>query len=229
MTITSSFVERIKQRWMDHAPHLWWGDRIDARFLVAEALSSLSEARLLDVGCNAGVMLSEVPESNFRVGIDLSQEALWRARKLNPSVPLVVADMLVLPFKDSSFDVVLFCGMLEVLPREHKPNVLHEVVRVLCSGGQLHLTTLNRRYPRYRNSASLVTKEELHKLLFPLFHLDIKGFNPFPPFPYFLPNRLLAHVPGIWRILTLLMRWRVGIRYSCSFVVRATKRSVEQG
>ena len=86
---------------MDHAPHLWWGDRIDARFLVAEALSSLSEARLLDVGCNAGVMLSEVPESNFRVGIDLSQEALWRARKLNPSVPLVVADMLVLPFKDS--------------------------------------------------------------------------------------------------------------------------------
>ena len=174
-------------------------------------------------------MLSEVSESNFRVGIDLSQEALWRARKLNPSVPLVVADMLVLPFKDSSFDVVLFCGMLEILPKEHKPNVVHEVARVLCSAGQVHLTSPNRRNLRYRNSASTVTKEELHNLLFPLFHMDIKGFNPFPPFPYFLPNRLLAHVPGIWRILTLLMRWRLGIRSCSSFLVRATKRSVELG
>ncbi len=217
-------VARVTDKWMAHAPHLWWGDRTDARFLVADAVRSLDGARVLDIGCSAGILLSEVPATSFRVGIDLSGEAILLARKLDPSISLVIADMLALPFRDSSVDAVIFCGVLEVAPRERREEAIREVARVLRVGGAAHLTTQNRRYPRYRRHPSMVTYEELQNLLLPQFHSEIKGFNPFPSFPYFLPNRLLARIPGIWRILTTLMKWDAGKRRGCAFLVKAVKR-----
>jgi len=217
-------VSRVTGKWMVHAPHLWWGDRVDVRFLVADAVRSLNDVRVLDVGCNAGILLSEVPGSSSRVGIDLSIEAIQIARKLDPLISLAVADMLVLPFRDSSFDAVIFCGMLEVPPRGKKENAVQELARVLRSGGEVYLTTLNRKYQRYDNHPYRVDYEELQKLLLPQFRAEIKGFNPFPPFPYFLPNRLLARVPGIWRILRALMEWGAGKMRCSSFLVKAVKR-----
>ena len=70
MTITNEFVARIRSKWQRHAPHLWWGDRLDARFVVVDRLRSLAGARVLDIGCNAGIILSEVPGTNRRFGLD---------------------------------------------------------------------------------------------------------------------------------------------------------------
>ena len=219
----NTFVNRVHEKWMAQAPHLWWGDRVDARFLVADAVRSLQRCRVLDIGCNAGVMLSEVPPTNERIGVDRSLEAIELARRHNPSVPFAVADMMTLPFQDASIDAVLFCGMLEVPPRCFQVGAVQEVARVLRPGGRLYLTTMNRRYRRYRRHPSTVTYEELEALLRPWFRYEIRGFNPFPPFPFFLPNRWLAEVPGIWPFLQTLMRHRVAERSSCAFLVTAVK------
>jgi SAM-dependent methyltransferase len=224
VTVERDVIDRITAKWMHHAPRLWWGDRLDARFLVADALRSLRGARVLDVGCNAGVMLSEIPPANARFGIDRSEDAIRLARKLDPSLGLVLGDLLALPFRDSSFDVVVLCGMLEVVPRERKAHAVGEVGRVLRPKGHVYLTTLNRRYPRYKHDARKVVYEELCDLLSPAFDCEIKGFNPFPPFPYFLPNRLLVRVPGIWRILCALTEWNFGRSRSRAFIARAEKR-----
>ena len=132
--------------------------------------------------------------------------------------------MLALPYQDSSFDVILLCGMLEALPHDRKEEAVREAVRALRPEGRLYLTTLNRRYWRYRTHTSKLTYEELDNLLQPWFHVEILGFNPLPPFPYFLPNSLLSHVPYIWPILIKLMEWEIGKKYSCSFLVHAIKR-----
>jgi SAM-dependent methyltransferase len=220
------FVAALKAKWMNHAPQYWWGDRVDARFLVARAVGSMQGRTILDVGCNAGVILSEIPDGNRRVGIDRSIDAIRLAHQLNPTVPLVVADMFGLPFRESSFDVVLFCGMLEIPDREEKARVMSEVARVLTASGELFLTTPNRRHLRYKRNRfmSTVSHHELTSLLRPYFDADVRGFNPFPPFPYFLPNRLLARFPGIWRLLTALMRWGIGTHYGTAFFVRGVKR-----
>jgi SAM-dependent methyltransferase len=217
-------VARVRRRWRAHAPRLWWGDAIDGRFLVAAAVARLRGVRVLDVGCNAGVLLAEVPHANRRIGIDLSPDALSIARGLNPTATLAVADMLALPLRSASVDVVLFCGMLEVPAPERKADALAEVARVLRPGGRLYLTTLNRRYPRYRGHERVVTYGELRVLLAADFDADIGGFNPFPPFPRFLPNRVLARIPGIWPLLVALMRRGVARDGSCSFLVEATRR-----
>jgi SAM-dependent methyltransferase len=227
MTITNEFVTRIKSKWLHHAPHLWWGDRLDARFLVVDRLRSLVGARVLDIGCNAGIMLSEVPETNQRFGLDRSASAIALARKLNPSASIVSGDMLALPYLDASVDVVIYCGMLELPSDDQKTDAVRETARVLAPGGRLYLTTINRRYRRYRNTSSIraVTFEQLRALLSPQFDFTIRGFNPFPPFPYFLPNRMLARVPGIWRLLVALMERNIGTNASCMFVVEGTRKS----
>jgi SAM-dependent methyltransferase len=226
MTVTNEFVARIKTKWLQHAPQLWWGDRLDARFLVTDAIHSLAGVRVLDIGCNAGVMLSEIPGDNQRFGLERSPSAMQLARKLNPSVPIVNGDMLALPFGDASVDVVLLCGMLEIPSHDQKSDAVGEAARVLKPGGRLYLTTLNRRYLRYRHAWPMlpVTLEELRALLEPHFDVDIKGFNPLPPFPYFLPNRILARVPGIWPLLIWLMNAKIGLKHSCMFVADAVKK-----
>jgi SAM-dependent methyltransferase len=228
MTVTNEFVARIRRKWLQHAPHLWWGDRLDARFLVVDRLQFVADARVLDIGCNAGIMLSEVPGTNQRFGLDRSAAVLELARKLNPSVPLVAGDMLALPYRDASADVVLYCGMLELPSDEQKTDAIRETARVLAPGGRLFLTTVNRRYRPYLNTSSsvrAVTFEQLQALLSPHFDFTIRGFNPFPPFPYFLPNRILARVPGIWPLLIWLMNANIGLKHGCMFVVDGTRRS----
>ncbi len=225
MTSLEALVKRVGRKWKTQAPHLWWGDTVDARFLAVDMLGRLNDVDVLDVGCGAGVLLSEMAATNVRVGIDRSTEALQLARRSVPVLRLCRADMLALPFREAVFDVVVFCGMLEVPQREHKAQAIRELARVLRPSGQLVLTTPNRRYHRYRRQGLMVTYEELRDLLGPYFDARIRGFNPLPPFPYFLPNRVLGRVPGIWGILVGLMERGIGTRTACSFVVNAVKRS----
>ena len=225
VTGLESLVKRVTRTWKAQAPHLWWGDAVDARFLVADAVRRLRGVRVLDVGCGAGVLLSEVDAGNVRVGVDRSADSLRFAARLDGALRLCQGNMLSLPFPDASVDVVVFCGMLEVPQRADKARAVQELARVLRAGGQLFLTTPNRRYPRYRRQSLMVDFDELDALLRPAFDAQIRGFNPLPPFPYGVPNKLLAQVPGIWRLLVALMERGIGRRSGCAFFVTAVKRS----
>lgn len=220
------FIARIRAKWLEHAPDLWWGDRLDVRFLVVDALRSVAGARVLDIGCNAGVILSEVPDTNVRIGLDRSAAAIQLARTLIPSAAIVRGDMLALPYRDGGADVIIYCGMLELPPDGRKADAIAEAARVLRPGGRLFLTTPNRRHWRYRHASTVrpVTLAELQALLAPHFDCTIRGFNPCPPFPYFIPNRVLARVPGIWRLLIGLMERNIAMGVSCMFYVEGTRK-----
>jgi SAM-dependent methyltransferase len=227
MTISNESVNRITAKWLRHAPHLWWGDRLDARFIAADAVRSLTGARVLDIGCNAGILLSEIPHSNRRFGLDRSASALQLAQQLNPSAAIVCGDMQALPYGDSAMSAVVYCGMLELPSQDRKAAAIQEMARVLTAGGRLYLTTVNRHHRRYRHATTIhaVTLEELRTLLSPYFDVTIRGFNPFPPFPYFLPNAMLAAVPGIWRLLTACMARDIGLETCCMFYVEGVRKA----
>jgi SAM-dependent methyltransferase len=64
-------------------------------------------ARVLDVGCGAGVFLELAAERGADPsGIDASEELLALARTRVPQADLRVGDMQFLPFADDSFDLV---------------------------------------------------------------------------------------------------------------------------
>jgi ubiquinone/menaquinone biosynthesis C-methylase UbiE len=98
-------------------------------------------ARVLDVGCGAGVLtrrLARLPTVETVVGVDPAPALLERARALAadlPSVTFQEADGCSLPFGDAGFDVVVFDSTLSHVP-EPEP-ALAEAYRVLSPLGWL--------------------------------------------------------------------------------------------
>lgn len=102
------------------------------RWLVAGA-----RGRVLDLGSGTGRNLPLLPRDTRAVGLDPSLEALGRARRRAPRVPLVVGRAEALPFRDATFDTVLsglvFCSV------DDPGGGLAEVRRVLRPDGRLRM------------------------------------------------------------------------------------------
>ena len=108
-------------------------------------------ARLLEIGCGSGRILASIHDHDKSLsltGIDLSVEQVRLARRDNPRVAFTVGDAHHLPFRDSSFDYVIFLDVIEHVraPRQ----MLHEAVRVLKPGGTLHFFSPAEAHGVYR-------------------------------------------------------------------------------
>jgi ubiquinone/menaquinone biosynthesis C-methylase UbiE len=102
------------------------------RWLVAGAAG-----RTLDVGCGTGRNLPLYAAGARPIGLEPSRDALERARRRAPGVPLVQGDAQALPFRDGAFDTVVsglvFCSVPD------PARGLGEVRRVLAPGGTLRM------------------------------------------------------------------------------------------
>lgn len=240
----NSLRRRVRDKWRRYASDRWWGDSIDVRFHLARELRKLQGCAVLDIGCGAGILLSEVGVTNRRYGLEMGTGALQVARSLDSSAAWVCGSMYVLPFDDAGFDVVILANVIEVSPNpDQRREILTEIRRILRPGGCLLLTTPNREHWVYQKAPKLTYDELLH-LLTPDFAITIRGYNPLPPFPFFLPPWLMGWVPHwAWRYLFIpspllalvpgidaLLRWLMGIKWlrrvSKAFYVEAVKKGV---
>jgi SAM-dependent methyltransferase len=118
-------------RWMGR-----WSGLIAQEFL--KWLHLPPGLRWIDVCCGSGVITEAVVESNAPasiVGVDVSSDQINFARehRARPNVTFEVADAMVLPFADSSFDVAVSGLGLHYLPNPGRG--LEEFRRVIRSGG----------------------------------------------------------------------------------------------
>jgi SAM-dependent methyltransferase len=98
-------------------------------------------ARVLDLGCGAGVPVTQWLAGRFRVtGVDLSAAQLALAREHLPGAALVRADMGMIAFAPGSFDAVVSCYAIIHLPREEHPALLASIARWLRPGGRFLAT-----------------------------------------------------------------------------------------
>ncbi len=142
----------------------WYARAFDATYLEVYAHRDDAEAervtrhlleplglagrRVLDLACGAGRHARALARRRAHVvGVDLSRELLRRARRdgVDAHVALVRGDMLRVPFRDASFDLVLsmftsFGYFADALEDVH---VLREVRRVLRETGTLVLDLFN--------------------------------------------------------------------------------------
>jgi SAM-dependent methyltransferase len=117
---------------------------IDERLsIIIRLVETAGVHSVLDVACGRGSLLRALRDrlpDMLLAGTDISEDSLEHAAKLGFRVELANVEK-VLPFKDESFDCVIFGEAIEHLI--DPDAALQNISRVLKRGGQLVLTTPN--------------------------------------------------------------------------------------
>ena len=117
--------------------NFWHSHKIN---LAMKLLSQISFANCLDIGCASGYMISEIAKSYPKAkyfGIDIYDKAIEYAKKRYPNIKFQVASVAKLPFKNNTFDLILFYETIEHV--ENPRACLLEIKRVLKKDGTLIL------------------------------------------------------------------------------------------
>ncbi|MCX7765912.1 MAG: class I SAM-dependent methyltransferase [Candidatus Sumerlaeia bacterium] len=118
----------------------WFQGRKHIIFSVLNRLNLLkadATQRAIDLGCGTGLILTELNNFAFSLGVDFSMSALCFCRKRGLK-DLICADVNYLPFTDSCCDLVFALDLLEHISDDEK--VLQEIWRICRPGGMLLLT-----------------------------------------------------------------------------------------
>ncbi|MFQ3622220.1 MAG: class I SAM-dependent methyltransferase [Acetobacteraceae bacterium] len=121
---------------------MWWYRALHGR--VLDALSrwpGVASLPVLDAGCGTGGLLSRLAAAapgRALAGLDLSTEAIRRARLKVPGAFLAVGSIGRLPFRDGGFGAAVSCDVL-CHRMVDEQAALAELHRVLAPGGTLIL------------------------------------------------------------------------------------------
>lgn len=113
----------------------------DMQFLQSLIQRLPPGAAVLDVGCGAGVPITQTLAQHFEVtGVDFSATQLALARQNVPTATFLCQDMTALDLPHASFDgLVAYYAIIHV-PRGEQRGVLREFFRVLKPGGLMLIT-----------------------------------------------------------------------------------------
>jgi cyclopropane fatty-acyl-phospholipid synthase-like methyltransferase len=122
---------------------------------AAEALAPLMSrlpagARVLDLGCGAGVPVARTLAERFDViGADISASQLAFARRQAPGVALIRADMEHLHFVPATFDAVVSFYAIFHIRRREQPALFARILDWLRPGGYLLASLGTTNIPSY--------------------------------------------------------------------------------
>lgn len=109
-------------------------NKIPSFVWLKRELNPKNGEKILDAGCGTGYLLNFVCSSEGEgIGVDISSEALKKAKKFFPSLKFVQADICQLPFDNNFFDKAFCINVLEHLKNPEK--ALKEIKRVLKPKG----------------------------------------------------------------------------------------------
>jgi SAM-dependent methyltransferase/GNAT superfamily N-acetyltransferase len=168
--------------------------------LKRNGIYSLSDLRILDVGCGAaGVLLEYMdygakPQDLF--GIDLLPDKLLRGHERSPNLRLFCADGQNLPCADHSFDIVTsYTVFTSVLDASSRGRMASEMIRVLKSDGLIICYDFWPNNPRNPNVRGIHLWEL--KRLFPHSRYDVRRIVLGPP----ISRRLAPFAPLLCQLL----------------------------
>lgn len=126
----------------------------------AEKLKEEGKTDILDLGCGFGRHLVYLAEQGFNIkGIDISQKAVEmtkkRLKEKKLSAKVLQSDMKNLPFSDNEFDAVLAITVIGHATKPEIEQTIHEVYRVLRSGGIFYGNVPSKKDSRYRTGQEI--------------------------------------------------------------------------
>ncbi|MCL6472835.1 MAG: class I SAM-dependent methyltransferase [Firmicutes bacterium] len=152
--------------------------------LIQHSATSLSEMRILDLGCGTGNVLRDFIKYGAKpkncYGIDLLPDRIKIAKDLSPNVSFECGNAENLPYEDEFFDIVLcFTVFTSILDPEMKRGIVSEMYRVLKRGGIILYYDYHINNPKNLDVRG-VKKREIRKL-FQGFKIQLKRVTLAPP------------------------------------------------
>jgi SAM-dependent methyltransferase len=102
----------------------------------------LERPTILDMGCGSGWFASQLAEFGPTTGVDLSDDAIGKAKLQYPGVTFMAGNVLDMELPQQHFDVVVSQEVIAHVPDQ--PGYLTRAAGVLKTGGHLIITTPNR-------------------------------------------------------------------------------------
>lgn len=238
--------KKIKAKVLGIEPSRYWGDDFDVRYYAITRLAGIKDQLILDAGGGIGIISSELVEKNNCINLDLNFPDLVICKtKTNKNIQNINGMMNFLPFRDSTFDHIVCCHVLDSgKAMDIKNNkiisdgttkryptaegILQEFERTLKSGGKITLTLPNNLF--YKKMA--FEYKEIKTALSSIFpDNSIYFFNTLPKIgknrKFNLANivpKLSSKFLGHRQTLENLAQKDTGYaRYSVSFYIEATK------
>ena len=113
--------------------------------------------RILDAGCGTGGALCRLEQFGGRVGLDVSRRALdYAGERL--SCPLCQGSVAALPFRDSSFELVLCMDVIYHVGVDSDRDALSEMRRVMKPGGVAIINVPAYEFLRSTHDSAIHTK-----------------------------------------------------------------------
>lgn len=153
---------------------LVWGTSPTSYRCFAEQAHKGNPQFMLDAGCGSMAVTAEAHAKGegLVVGLDSSLPMLRLAKaRLGQqnarNVVLILGSVEDIPFRQNAFESILFMGMAHLFPDDS--TVMDELMRVLMSRGQIHLSSLveNRRKFGDKFLAKLKAKGEVNAIRSP--------------------------------------------------------------
>lgn len=160
-----------------------------ARYVFAGRLCRMK--RVLDAGCGTGYGAVELARTAVSViALDISYDAIGHARSdyAAPNLRFVQASCTAMPFRSSSFDLIVAFEVIEHL--RNWPDLIQEVRRLLAPGGQWIVSTPNSSYYAVSRGITGPNPYHQHEFSFEEFRDELRKV--FPHVSLFVQN----HVEG---------------------------------
>lgn len=102
----------------------------------------IKKKKVLDIGCWTGQLEKLISqEVKELVGLEPDKNAVRVAKKIIPGASFFVGTAEKLPFRDNSFDTVIFLDVIEHIPAQTELKCLKEIYRILKPKGIMILST----------------------------------------------------------------------------------------
>lgn len=129
--------------------------------------------RILDIGCANGYSTIQINKREFNevYGVDVNEELIRRAQQLTfkerrLDIHYINCEMISLPFKDDSFDVIYLKRAISNLPSQRKQReAIKEAFRVLKRSGKLYVLDLFKE--GYDKLNQIRQRFSLHPISYP--------------------------------------------------------------
>ncbi|KKP37629.1 MAG: hypothetical protein UR27_C0004G0042 [Candidatus Peregrinibacteria bacterium GW2011_GWA2_33_10] len=142
--IVNQNYEEIGQEFSETRKHIWPEFKFFEKYFK-------KGAKVLDVGCGNGRLVEFL--KNYSIdytGLDQSKKLIEEAKKNFSNKNFVQGNILKLPFRDSSFDIIFCIAVLHHIPSvEYRKKAISEIKRVLKNKGIAIISTWNMYQPKF--------------------------------------------------------------------------------